>query len=290
MQKDKVTFDVIEVLKEITRKHYTKSWQRVRKELRGRDLRLLDYVFEHYYGKDKEIGRSYDLFHIPDCTYFAVQLIKTDETVSPLIVPVMMMHDLGYLVLGKDISVVSQHERIRHMQEGPGMAVEALIKVGGYEAEEARIIVREVATHDNGILGIPTRDPLSLAVIDADRTLVMHPLSFYKDWVGKDWIVEKSQQNDLSLLALFKSRLVHFYDKDDPFPERWGGVPKLSIEEREKMVAARKPSFTALAKEWRNRQFEDRWQEITDDITRDEVTFRRRVEESVLSELKAGSG
>ena len=138
-----------------------------------------------------------------------------------------------------------------------------------------------VATHDNPIINISTEDPMRLAVIDADRVLVMHFLSFWKDWIGKE---------DPSLISFFRSRLTHFYDENDSLPWNWWKIPRLSEKEREKLVAARKPPYTDLGRQWRDKQFKARWQEIQANIIKDEATFREYAEEHLRKEIEHFKG
>lgn len=88
MLKDELTFDLIEALKEVSAKFQPSLFQLVRRELDGRDLKLLDYIFKNYY--QKGWGRWYDGPHILLGTSFIVQLEEaTIEAVpiSPLTKP-----------------------------------------------------------------------------------------------------------------------------------------------------------------------------------------------------------
>jgi len=263
MLKNELTFDVIKVLKETADRFQSELFQRVRSQLNGRDIELLDYVFERYYPKDEKGGRWYDPYHILFSTHFAVQLVKTNERVSPLIIPSIISHDVGYITLSEEMKENwnAAQNRILHMQEGAAITAESLVYIGGYKASETGIIVRMVGGHDNGYLDIETRDPDCLALRDADRIWVMHFVSFYKDWISKS-----KQQKDISLQSLYGSRWDRLFNETNLF------------------------FHTSLAKQWRDRQFAARWQEIQSDILKDENSFRQYVEQHIQSELAAGRG
>lgn len=258
--------ELLTVLKEVTEKFKPQIIGNTRKAIDKTTpgyLSLFDYVLEIFYSEINPGGRWYDPYHVVYSTLFAVKLVNAGEA-EPLVVPAIVLHDIGYhsLLVDKE-NWSSQNSRIIHMQEGSGMAAEILITHGGFSASEIGAIVGMVASHDNGYLSIPTTDSDRLAVRDADRAWVMHPLSFYKDWISK-----KAKKGNLSLSDLFQSRQVSFYQKD-----------KVDF-----------PPFTKLAQEWREEQFQQRFQEIKNNIVGDPDTFRRTIENNIQSELKAGRG
>jgi len=258
MQKSELTFDVIEVLKEAAGKFLPALVQKVRETLEPRDLKLFDYVFERYYLKDKIMGRWYDPYHILFSTCFALALERTDEKISPLIVPGIILHDIGYCALPDKTDLNNPQGRILHMQKGAAITAKSLAEVGDFNPFEIGIIVEMVATHDNWILGIQTEDPDCLALIDTDKIFVMSFISFYKDWVDEEG-------KNLSIQEFFDSRRDSFHK----------GKHSLS---------------TKSAKEWRDKQFGARQWEIQNDILNDENSFRKYVEGHIQSEIAAGRG
>lgn len=258
MPRKELTFGVIEVLKELIAKFQPELFQLVGEQLEGRERKLLDYIFATYYQEGKVMGRWYDPYHVLFSTCFALALERTDEKILPLIVPGIILHDIGYCALQDKTNLNNPWGRILHMQEGSAMAAKSLVLVGGYNPYEIGIIVEMDATHDNWILDIQTEDPDCLALIDADKIFVMSFISFYKDWVG-------GEGEGLSVEEFFDSRRRSFYE----------GKHSLS---------------TKLAKQWRDKQFEARWQEIQSDILKDENSFRQYVEKHIRAELAAGRG
>lgn len=254
---------MIEVLKELAAKFQPDLLQVMRKELAGSDLKLLNYVFATYYQEGKVAGRWYDPYHILLSTHFAAQLERTNDLVSPLIIPGIILHDLGYCAFSAEDRASRTNwddaaMRVIHMQKGAAVAAKSLVEVGGYNAFEIGIIVEMDATHDNWILGISTEDPDCLALMDADKIFVMSFISFYKDWAGEEG-------KNLSVQEFFDSRRESFYR----------GKHSLS---------------TSLAKQWRDRQLEARWQEIQQNILKDETSFRQYAERYIRSEIAAGRG
>ncbi len=128
MQRKELAFDMMEVLERTADKFQPELFQRVRRELNARDLRLLDYVFKHYYQKDDVGGRRLDPYHILFSTHFGVQLVKTDKQVSPLIIPAVILHDIGYRLLTNKAKANwnAFQNRIIHMQEGAALSAQIL--------------------------------------------------------------------------------------------------------------------------------------------------------------------
>ncbi|MFH1575489.1 MAG: hypothetical protein ABIB55_00920, partial [Candidatus Nealsonbacteria bacterium] len=252
--------DFLTVLKELAEKFQPELSQRVRKVLDLRELRLLEDVFETYYQKEESTSRWYDPYHVLFSTLFAVHLTKTNESVSPLIVPAIILHDIGYIAIPNESKEGwnSTQSRILHMQKGAAIAAKVLAQIGFYNSFEIGIIVEMVATHDNGYLGIKTQDFDYLALRDADRVWVMHLISFYKDWISK---------GSIPLLELLRSRRVSFYQE-----------PALDADNEDRISL---PPFTNLAREWRDRQFNDRRKEVEADIVRNPQVFREYLEKHI---------
>lgn len=241
------------------------------------NFRLFGYVFGVYSAKTIS-GRWYDFYHMAYSTLFAVKLVESGQA-SPLVVPAIILHDIGWCspFVDKE-SWTSKNSRIIHMQEGSAMTAEILS--GRYTASEIGKIVGMVASHDNGYLGINTNNPDRLALRDADRAWVMHPISFYKDWIFKIQQGEK-----LSLLDLFQLRLASFYGPNETYPKEWGRSEKPDGED-----AFQSPPFTRLAKKLRDNQFAARFGEIQNDITCDADKFREAIENHIRAELSVGRG
>lgn len=255
MRKTELTFDLINILKEIVDKFQPELLKQVVNTLNSRESRLLNAVFRDYYYQGE--GRWYDPYHILVSTNFAVKCKEVPEQVSSLIVPAIILHDIGYFALADKESWDAPQSRIIHMQEGTALAAKILVEVGGYSAKDIGIIVGMIATHDNPYLGILITDLDRLALRDADRMWVMHFLSFYKDWISK-----RKKQESFSLTDLYELQMNSFYEKEVP--------------------------YTCLAGCWRDRQFAIRHQEIKKDIIKNETIFWNYAEEHLRTELKAG--
>jgi len=234
------------------------------------NLRLFDYVFGSYY-QSIISERWYHPYHVAYSTLFAVELVELKEA-SSLVVAAIILHDIGYYspLVDKE-NWTSRNSRIIHMQEGAGMAAEILSEITVFKAKEIGKIVGMVASHDNGYIGISTTDRDRLALRDADRIWVMHPLSFYKDWLSK-----KSKGEKITLADLIRSRRVSFYQESAPDAD---AEDKISFS-----------PFTCLAREWRDRQFNQRLAEVQNNITASPGELRRAIEGNIKSELAFGRG
>lgn len=240
-------------LKELAKGFQPGLLRKLRKGIYRRELNLLDYVFERHYREDVVSGRWYDPCRIIFSASFALELVKTNRCVSPLIVPAIILHDIGYYAIpDRDSNWNASQNRIIHMQEGAALSSEILVRVGGYDARQIGIIVGMVASHDNLILDIPVKDPVRLALIDADRAWAMHFISFWKDFAS-----EAGQAKDLSPLELLDIRQKQFYENIIP--------------------------NTSLAKQWRDKQFKKRLKEIQDNIIKDKNIFWKRTEKAINS-------
>lgn len=268
---------MLEILKEAAEKYRLTIIEKAKNaatEISLLYLMISNRVFENFYSKANSVGRWYDPCHVAYSLLFAAALVRSGEA-SSLIVPAAALHDIGYhSVLVDKENWSAENSRVLHMQEGAAMAAEILVGSYFFNAAEIGAIVSMVGTHDNGYLGIKTSDRDRLALRDADRAWVMHPLSFYKDWIFK----RKNGEN-LSLLDLFQSRLASFYGPNETYPAYWGKSYNVDKED-----AIQSPPVTKLAKELRDQQFSTRFQEIENDVAKSVDIFRRFLTESLEAE------
>lgn len=278
--KTQVKLGLVDALKEILAQFYPVLLAKVKEEIGKREGDALSYVLDIIY-KNEQV-RWYDPYHILLATRFAVQLAaNTNKQVSPLVIPSAILHDIGYRFLPefndqKDSKLA--RNRILHMQHGAAMAAAILGFIDDYKADEIAVVVGMVGSHDNLYLGISTENPDHQHLIDADRTFVMHPFSFYR---------EGCERVNFSLADLLRSRATTFYSPNDPIAKRLGKARETTAEDK---MTHNRPPFTVLAKEWRDKQFSARWQEIQESITSDVKTFREYIEKHILSEIEAGRG
>jgi len=290
MKKSELTFDVVEILKEIMEVFLPELIQKAKENIGPVDLMIFNSVFERFYSGEKTKGRWYDKYHIPLAIIFAGKAVRLGQAPFKT-VSATSLHDIGYAFLDPDLKEKGENKenllavslsRILHMQKAAGPAAKILANYG-FTPEEICNIVDVVVHHDNSYLGWPIKEePLLLSVRDADRTLVMHFISFYKDWISV-----ASQREDFTPLDLFRSRSVSFYNASDPAPVIWDKPEKLTKEDG---FHTHRVPYTLLAKEWRDKQFEARWLEIQDNILRDKDYFRQYAEKHIRAELQAGRG
>src|SRR3990172_4795409 len=179
---ERIEWDLLGTLQNIAKESSPILLEKIKKELLPAELKLLEHVWRKYYQPDSSAGRWYDIYHVPLVVWFSIQLRRIQPEISPLIVPASVGHDIGYFSVDK-AQWKDPKIRISHMQEGAAAFAEDLVEVGEWTGREIGKIVGLVATHDNAYVGIPTKDPDRLALADADRAFVMHPISFWKDWL-----------------------------------------------------------------------------------------------------------
>jgi len=272
MERAEDKYDLIEVLKETANKFQPKLFGQLKTKLNEKESKILDRLFGTFYRKEKIKGRWWDPYHVLLSASFAVELERTTPLIS--VVPAILLHDIGYYAIEDKNNWDASQSRIIHMQEGTGPSAEILIRCG-YGPWEIKTIIGGIASHDNEYLGIKIKDLYRLGLRDADRAWVMHPLSFYKDY-----ILKKNKNPEFSLQDLFKKRVTSFYGREETLPvSGWERIDGLS-----------QPPYTDLAKQWRDRQFRYLWQEIQGNITENKKVFRESVERHIRAELKEGRG
>jgi len=278
---------MLDALKKLAKEHKAQLIEKVKKELKyfpPRYLKLFDKIYNRFYSKTIP-GRWYDPYHIGLTTLFAIYSVKKGESPEINIIKAAG-HDIGYYIIENKEDWNSAHSRILHQQESAAKMARFLVESGDFSAEEIEKIVRDVGKHDNQLIGtgIPVRDPELFALIDADRSFVMHPLSFYKDWLS-----EIKKNEELSLLDLFRLRLLRFFSPDESTPIEWGKRESFSENLKSKVLSKMQllPS-TPLAKEWRMIHFRARHKEITNGIIRSQKIFYENLKAHIQSELEAG--
>ncbi len=154
-------------------------------------------------------SRWYDPYHILFSTGFSLRLARALTASIPkieLIIPAVLLHDIGYYAVQDKEQWSGKEARITHMQEGAARAARILWECGRHlEPDEVEQIVGMVAVHDNPYIGLPIGNaPIRQALRDCDRVWVMHALSFYKDWYHT-----RNQYSDIE--ELLADRTVQFY-------------------------------------------------------------------------------
>lgn len=218
-------------------------------------------VFREF--EDPEDSRWYDPYHILFSTDFAMRLVRSLGESIPdlaLIIPAVLLHDVGYYAVHDKTKWSGLESRVVHMQEGAARAARILWTSGGrLKPEEVEAIVGMVAVHDNPYIGIPVGPtPLRRAMRDCDRVWVVHALSFYKDWQHKrDGYVDHSK----GIEDFLADRIVQFFESAVPGTLRHRihePLPKL-VEQNRKRV---EPPYLRLTRECVERLIERRGEEI----------------------------
>lgn len=178
-------------------------------------IKIFDNVFSLM--QTPEQSRWYDPYHILFSTGFALKLVEAIHQKNDnydislklkdddgndiihdirLIVPAILLHDVGYYAVADKSLWSGAKSRITHMQEGTAKAAYIIAKNvpndgnDAFEPDEIQEIIGMIAVHDNPYvkeIELPLgHNPLRLAMRDCDRVWVMHFLSFYKDWLSKE--------------------------------------------------------------------------------------------------------
>lgn len=228
-------------------------WEQVRQRIGlayGRFDALVDWVAGEY--ADEARRRWYDPLHIAYSTSFALDLVDAGQA-DPLLIPAILLHDMGYFAITDKDAWNRPEVRITHMQEGAALAAEILCRQR-FTPSEVGHIVGLVATHDNPYLGYPLHGTDRLALRDCDRVWVMHLVSFYKDWSSK-----QPPDRNVDPRRLLAVRRVHFCGVEATRKEpRWGADEDVLREAGGRVEVP----FLAAARERIDRLFERRAGEL----------------------------
>ncbi|MFO0906519.1 MAG: hypothetical protein U0939_26175 [Pirellulales bacterium] len=204
------------VLRDVAAQCETPVWRDVQARVARGDRRLAglaEWVIGEY--SDPAKRRWYDPLHIAFSTQFALDLVAAGAA-DPLIIPAILLHDMGYFAITDKEAWNRPEVRVTHMQEGAALAAEVLAR-HGYAPADLRRVVGMVATHDNPYLGYPLSGADRLALRDCDRVWVMHCVSFYKDWSSK-----RAPDPNTNVRRLLAVRRVHFYGEAARGEADWG--------------------------------------------------------------------
>lgn len=237
---------MIDILHEVAENFQPILETKLHARLDKREKKVLDWLLLQY--QDETKRRWYDPFHILFSTNFAIDLID-QEKLSRLIVPGIMLHDIGYFAIEDKTMWSSAESRILHMQEGTPLAARILYE-SGYSPQELEKILGMISVHDNPYIGIEIKGRDRLGLRDCDRVWVMHLLSYYKDLASKP----EGFHNPTEFLY---DRLTQFYGWEHPF-----GIDKTITVSRVKTNASRIETPTYLyTQNYVQRQFECRLDE-----------------------------
>jgi putative nucleotidyltransferase with HDIG domain len=113
-------------------------------------------VFERIWELAKpfyEKGRHYDIPHIEWMMKEAVRIADVEGLDKQLLLPICILHDVGYSTLdNKNPNVKSEDVKRQHMAEGAKIAQQILEEVE-YKPELTKKIVHYISVHDNWLLG-----------------------------------------------------------------------------------------------------------------------------------------
>jgi HD superfamily phosphodiesterase len=109
--------------------------------------------------------------HTRDAIRFALQLLETEETDRDVVIPAVILHDVGYDALSEDLisrawGPQKEREITRmHEREGARIAADILKKIG-YDASKTAEILEIIDGHDTRPVALSNNDRI---VKDADK-------------------------------------------------------------------------------------------------------------------------
>ncbi|HOT92606.1 MAG TPA: hypothetical protein PLJ78_11485 [Anaerolineae bacterium] len=250
---------ILQLLKQTANSHQGKLKERVDERLDERERRVLKWLFEQY--EDESKRRWYDPYHILFSTNFALRLVE-EEKLDRLIVPGIILHDIGYFALEDKSQWSAKESRITHMQEGVPLAARVLCE-NEFSPLEIEKILGMISVHDNPYIGLSIHGRDRLGLRDCDRIWVMHLLSFYKD------LTSKSEGGGLQKEFLH-DRMTQFYGWKHPFENEWEITIERVIRNAPRIEI---PTYN-FTQEYVKKQFKHRLQELESDVLSDADKFR----------------
>lgn len=156
-----------------------------------------------------EKGRIYDIPHIEWIMKEAHKIALEEKLDEDLLIPVCILHDVGYSGLGlNNPNVKSQETKKIHMQEGAKIA-DSILKKVSFDPKKSKKVVHLVSVHDNWVLGddSPFKESKEMAVFnDLD---FMWPFTSLKQF-----------ETTASSMGLSPKEADEFWEKDEKFARR----------------------------------------------------------------------
>ena len=158
----------------------------------GFEFRQLWDVVKQYLKR----GREQDLPHTRVCVDFAYRLLEEEGGDRAVVIPAIMLHDIGYSVIGQpDLyrrttyfsvyrgetgpNTYSKELKEAHMIEGAKLAREILQSLN-YETRLIDEIVDIVATHETSSAFPPSTKKINKIIVsDADKLFRVTPFNFF---------------------------------------------------------------------------------------------------------------
>ena len=109
--------------------------------------KILDLALPYY-----EIGRSGDVEHIRWLYEVVLKFLKNTDLDEEIVMPVLLLHDVGYSQVPKDADPFKLDIRTLHSKKGADIAEEILRKLA-YPQDKIREVKRLIRKHDNWAFG-----------------------------------------------------------------------------------------------------------------------------------------
>jgi len=168
-----------------------------------------------------EKGRERDVAHVKWLFKTIPKYVRPDELDYDILMPVAILHDVGYSAVPKGASPLNLDIRKLHSEEGAKIAGKILSKLD-YSKEKIPEIEKLVLKHDNWAFGDSFRDePILSAFNNFDFLWVLSPDGFksYQQILEKDapntiMRIEEDQKANLDRgMKWFNDRIEKFYNQ-----------------------------------------------------------------------------
>lgn len=174
-------------------------------------------------------GRTYDIPQIEWMTKQADRIAETENLDKKLLLPLVILHDVGYSVVGqKNPHIKDKETKIIHMKEGAKIA-EGVLKEIGYDQKLAEKIVYCISVHDNWVLG--DDKPFQ----ESEEMALFNDLDFLWPTSDLEAFSITAQSMDLS-----PDEFYEFWQKDEKLTRRPFCCPATNQMHKESMAKIKK--------------------------------------------------
>lgn len=201
--------------------HYRDLANAVRLHLTLQEQAVFDFAMSKYAAG----GRWYDKWGIPDSVFDTLFIVKQEQKLREIVLPILALHDTGYPTIADTAKYTGADMRELHMRVGArnaAMLYEFRNADDSFMFSRADVdkIATVVAHHDDHYLPGPaalfsdgTLLDLHRTFVDCDRSFIPNFVSTYKDYVSRYARPEHGSMTGTEFLAM---RVAYFFKKDDP--------------------------------------------------------------------------
>ena len=233
--------------------HYRELVEALQHQLVEREKAVFAFAMSKY----AVGGRWYDRWGVPDSVLDTLHIIEQERKNGGIVLPILALHDTGYLSLEDTAKYAGADMRELHMRVGAQHAAELYGWKNGekymFTRDEVHAIVAVVAHHDDhyleeqeGVFADPVLLDLYKTFVDCDRTFVPNFVSAYKDYVSRYAREKYGAMTGEQFLAM---RVAYFFTEGDSEVEKTSIVVPEEVFRKAQADEKYEPLYLGAARE-----------------------------------------